>query len=157
MSGKFAYDEDFYAWTQEQADLLRAAARERINTPLDFENLAEEVESMGRSDSRKALDLIARVIEHLLKLEFSPMREPRGGWRKSVKVHRSRANDVLRDSPSLLARLDLNEAFARGRDYAVDGLDQDRVDEAVLPVDCPYTLDQIRDPNWWPASRHGLD
>ena len=157
MSGKLAYDDDFNAWTQEQARLLREAARERINTPLDYENLAEEIESMGKSDSRKVLGLVARIVEHLLKLEFSPARDPRGGWRKSVKVHRNKVNDVLRDSPSLSAKLDLGAAFARGRDYAVDGLGEDYVEPDALPADCPYTLDQILDHDWWPANRHGLD
>ena len=49
MDSRIGYDTDFLAWTEEQARLLREASRERINTPIDWENVAEEIESMGRS------------------------------------------------------------------------------------------------------------
>lgn len=152
-----AYDDDFFAWTQDQARLLREAAAERVNLPLDFAHLALEIEDMGKSDRRSVQSALARVIEHLLKLEFSPAADPRGGWRKSVREHRAAALDALDDSPSLRGRIDLATAWRRGRGFAVDGLEQDRVDERLLPTDCPYDLDQLLDENWWPANRHDLD
>lgn len=157
MTARRAYDEDFYSWTQEQARLLRETAAARLNVPLDFEHLAEEIEDMGKNDRRAVNSGISRVIERLLKLEFSPASDPRGGWRKSVREHRASVLDALADSPSLHGKIDLPTAYRRGRDYAVDGLGQDRVDERVLPAECPYTLDQILDYGWWPANRHGLD
>jgi predicted YcjX-like family ATPase len=61
------YDEDFVRWTEEQAAALRQA--KRSNLPLDWENLAEEIESLGRSDRRELRLQITRILRHLLKLE----------------------------------------------------------------------------------------
>ncbi len=156
MDSRIGYDTDFLAWTQEQARLLRDAAQDRPNTPIDWENVAEEIESMGRSEANALASALTRVIEHLLKLEFSPVAGPRGGWRRSVREHRNQANDALDASPSLRGKLDLEKSYRRGRIYAVEGLEQDRVAAADLPAECPYTLDQILDDDWWPANRHDL-
>ena len=157
MDGLATYDGDFYAWTQEQARLLREAAALRFNTPLDFAHLAEEVEDMGKSDRRSVNSALARVIEHLLKLEFSPAVRPRGGWRKSVREHRAQILDALADSPSLRGKLDVATAFRRGRGFAADGLDEDRVDEKLLPMDCAYSAEDLLDESFWPTNRHGLE
>src|SRR5688572_3622093 len=85
------YDEDFLLWTQEQAKLLREAAARRVNFPLDWENLAEEIESLGRSDRRELRSRITTIIEHLLKLEHSPVHEPREGWLDTVDRSRHEA------------------------------------------------------------------
>ena len=95
MDSRIGYDDDFYAWTQEQARLLREAARERLNTPIDWDHVAEEIEDMGRNDRRAINSHLARIIEHLLKLEFSPASDPRSGWRKSVREQRAAAVDAL--------------------------------------------------------------
>ncbi|WP_114856940.1 DUF29 domain-containing protein [Azospirillum brasilense] len=157
MDSRIGYDDDFYAWTQEQARLLREAARERLNTPIDWDHVAEEIEGMGRNDRRAINSHLARVIEHLLKLEFSPASDPRSGWRKSVREQRAAAVDALADSPSLKRHVDLPSAFRRGRGFATDGLGQDRVDEQDLPSECPYGLEQLLDEGWWPVNRHDLD
>ena len=75
------YEEDFLLWTQEQSKLLREAAERRVNFPLDWENLAEEIESLGKSQRSELRNRIGTAIEHLLKLEHSTAREPREGWR----------------------------------------------------------------------------
>ena len=151
------YEADFYAWTQDQARRLREAAAARVNLPLDFENLAEEVESMGRSQASAVRSHLARVVEHLLKLGYSPAVGPRAGWRQSVSIHRVDALDELVDSPGLRPRLELARAYAIGRAYAVAGLEEDGVAGRDLPSECPYTLDQVLDPDGWPANRHGLE
>jgi len=157
MDSRIGYDDDFYAWTQEQARLLREAARERINTPLDFENLAEEVESMGRSEARALASALMRVIEHLLKLEHSPVAEPRAGWRTSVLNHRIDAGEELEASPSLQRRIDLDRIYRNAARLAADGLSRDGVPADALPAECPYDLERLLDPDWWPVNRHGLD
>ncbi|WP_376958587.1 DUF29 domain-containing protein [Azospirillum sp. A26] len=156
MDSRIGYDTDFLAWTEEQARLLREASRERINTPIDWENVAEEIESMGRSELRAVESALVRVIEHLLKLEYSPAVDPRGTWRRSVREHRDQANDTLGDSPSLRSKIDLAKSYRRGRDYAMEGLEQDRLPADLLPPDCTYSLDQLLDEDWWPLNRHGL-
>ena len=157
MDSRIGYDDDFYAWTQEQARLLREAARERLNTPIDFENLAEEIETVGRSEVKALSSALMRVIEHLLKLEHSPAWEPRAGWRTSVLNHRIEAIEELEASPSLRRRLDLDRAHRHARRLASDGLARDGLAGHELPPDCPYTLDQLLDEDWWPVNRHGLD
>jgi hypothetical protein len=101
MSTAELYEEDFLLWTKEQARLLREAAERGVNLPLDWENLAEEVESLGRSDRRELRSRIATIIEHLLKLEHSSAREPREGWRNTVDRSRREAKLILKESPSL--------------------------------------------------------
>ena len=98
------YDHDFVLWTEEQAALLRRA--KDSNLPLDWENLAEEIESLGRSDKRELRSQIRRILRHLFKLEASPSAEPRAGWRTTIRDARSEIEDLLRDSPSLGREVD---------------------------------------------------
>lgn len=100
------YDTDFVRWTERQADALRQAAREGSNLPIDWENLAEEIESVGKRDRREAESYVARLIEHLLKLAYSPAVNPRAGWQDEVAHLRVQLHRVLRDSPSLHARIE---------------------------------------------------
>jgi hypothetical protein len=93
------YDQDFVRWTEEQSAALRRARG--TNLPLDWENLAEEIESLGKSDRRELASQIARILRHLLKLAVSPATEPRAGWQESVADARAEIELVLDDSPSL--------------------------------------------------------
>src|SRR6202040_3635280 len=86
------YDRDFFLWTQEQAAALRAV--KNSNLPLDWANLAEEIESLGKSDRRQLRSQIRRILRHLLKLEASPSVEPRAGWRSTVLDARTEVTDV---------------------------------------------------------------
>ncbi|MGY0710911.1 DUF29 domain-containing protein [Azospirillum argentinense] len=157
MDSRIGYDDDFYAWTQEQARLLREAARERLDTPIDWEHVAGEIEDMGRSDAKALGSALKRVIEHLLKLEHSPAPDPRLGWRESVVNHRIAAWDEIDASPSLRRKIDLARAHRDARRLAVLGLARDGMSEDAVPQDCPYTLEQVLDHDWWPTNRHGLE
>src|SRR4051812_44011359 len=84
MSTAELYEEDFLLWTKEQARLLREAAERGVNRPLDWETLAEGVESLGRSARRELRSRTATITEHLLKLEHPSARDPGGGWRNTV-------------------------------------------------------------------------
>ncbi len=156
MDSRIGYDTDFLAWTQEQARLLRDAAQDRPNTPIDWENVAEEIESMGRSELRAVESALVRVIEHLLKLEHSPATAPRGDWKLSVVEHRDRVARDLSASPSLRGKIDLSGIHRTARKMAALGLERDGLPNDALPAECPYTLDQILDDDWWPANRHDL-
>ena len=89
------YDQDFVRWTEEQAAALRQAKSQSLagtegsNLPLDWENLAEEIESLGKSDRRELRSQITRVLRHLLKLEATPTAEPRAGWRATINEART--------------------------------------------------------------------
>jgi hypothetical protein len=98
------YERDFFLWTQQQAAALRAV--KDSNLPLDWDNLAEEIESLGKSDRRQLRSQIRRILRHLLKLEVSPAPDPRPGWCSTIADSRSEIEDVLQDSPSLRRELD---------------------------------------------------
>jgi hypothetical protein len=97
------YDLDFYAWTQRQGSLLRRlAAGERVNdADLDWPNIAEEIETLGRSERGAVASRIRNVVEHLMKLEASPATEPRAGWRRTIKRERIDIESLLDDNPTL--------------------------------------------------------
>jgi Domain of unknown function DUF29 len=107
MSGSAAplYEEDFVRWTEQQSNALREAAAVGANLPLDWENLAEEIESLGRSQRHELRSRIAVIIEHLLKLEHSPAVDPRRGWIDTIGRERLNIEDLLQDSPSLRGQL----------------------------------------------------
>ena len=100
------YERDFFLWTQQQAEALRKAAREGSNLPLDWENLAEETESLGRSFKHEVQSRIAQIIIHLWKLACSPAKEPKPKWRREAETHRRELGRLVKDSPSLRARVD---------------------------------------------------
>jgi hypothetical protein len=138
---------------------LRRHAALRLNTDsdLDLEHLAEEVADFGDNTIAVVEAAIVQIVVHLLKLEWSPEADPRGHWEDEVQGHRVRAARRLRRSPSLRGRLDPADLYEDARVVAATGLARDGVDAAALPEECPYALEQILDPAWWPASRHGLD
>lgn len=147
------YERDFYLWTQRQAAELRRAAAQGSNLPLDWENLAEEIESLGERNRRELHSRLTRLIEHLLKLQFAPALEPRRLWRISVVNQRRDLKQLFRGSPSLrqLAADYLDEAH----EEACDLVERTIPDEELgrwpdLPRTCPYTLEQLLDPDFWP-------
>lgn len=99
--GTSLYEQDFVAWSKQQAEALREAARAGANLPIDWGNLAEEVETLGASERRALHSQIQRIIRHLLKLQYSPASEPRRGWFETVGDARSEVELVLEMSPSL--------------------------------------------------------
>ncbi len=155
--GTLLYDEDFHAWTQEQAAVLRQAAALRVNVPVDFTNLAEEVEDLGASQRRAVQSDLMRVMEHLLKLEHGSAAEPRSDWRYPVIEHRIHIADILAESPSLRPRLPelCQRAWQSGRRLAAEGLARFPGGAPALPPDCPYSIEQVLAEEWWPVPRHG--
>jgi uncharacterized protein DUF29 len=99
------YQRDFVAWSRQQATALRAAVRTGSNQELDWENLAEEIEDLGRSVRRELRNQLTRIIHHLLKLEHSPAENPRRGWKSSVREARSEIAVLLSENPSLRSEL----------------------------------------------------
>jgi hypothetical protein len=96
------YETDVSRWSERQGALLRRlAAGERANdADLDWPNIAEEIETVGRSERAALSSHISNVLEHLIKLQISPA-TPRAGWRETILRGRSEAEELLRDSPSL--------------------------------------------------------
>jgi hypothetical protein len=99
------YERDFVAWTEEQAARIRAAAGTHPNLLIDWDRVAEEIEDLGKSTARELQSRLTTIIEHLLKLQHSPAEEPRAGWMETVARARTKAEDLMEESPSLRARL----------------------------------------------------
>lgn len=144
------YDTDFYAWTQEQGRLLREAAGGKVPPSLDFANLAEEVESIGRRDVRDVKQHLRQVIASLLRYQFIPDADSDREFRSSILHERFRAEQILKDSPSLPARIDLAELYKRAAQMLLDEIAQPG--SGPLPTECPYTFKQVLAADWWPAN-----
>jgi hypothetical protein len=93
------YEEDFVAWTEQQAKALRPARRTGSDQQLDWENLAEEIADLGRSVRRELRNQLTRIIHHLLKLQHSRATDPRRGRRSSVRTARSEIAALLKENP----------------------------------------------------------
>lgn len=112
------YEQDFVRWSEEQARIIRDAGRAGTNLPIDWENVAEEIDSLGRSQRRELRSRLRTLIAHLMKLEASPSTEPRNAWLETVFAQRAQIEDLLDDSPSL--RAELSEAIAGALPDALD-------------------------------------
>ena len=141
------YEADFYVWALEQAALLRA----RRFDALDLDNLIEEVEGLADTKLSAVRNGARVVMEHLLKLEFSPATDPRNTWRASVREHRRRVQTDLTPRIERILGDQLPRTYAMARDDAAAGM-RDHGEYApadALPAICPYTLDHITG-DWWP-------
>jgi hypothetical protein len=145
-----AYDDDFYAWTQHQAELLRAMPV--TDNRFDRDNVAEEIESLGRDQRDAARSQVRRIIEHLLKLQYSPAQDPRYGWMASVAEARSALDDKLSTSLARQIEGELPRLYRDGRRQAELGLRQYHEGDAaaLLPDICPYSFDQVCQDDWYP-------
>ncbi len=131
------YEQDFYTWTQEQGARLRAGDL----AGLDRENLAEEIESLGRSQFDSLVSALRIVLLHMLKWDHQPARRTRS-WAISIATYRADAADELKDSPGLKSRLDeaLDRAYRRAR---LEASKETRLPLKRFAEDCPYTLEEV--------------
>lgn len=114
--------EDFPAWAISQAAALRRLAELRLNVPVDFDHLIEEVEDLAKAERNVARSQVRRIIEHCLKLEHSPAAEPRLGWKMSIDDASSEVADRL--TPTIRRNVDaaLSQLFAQARRMAAKAL-----------------------------------
>ena len=137
------YDDDFYAWTQHQAAVLREMPV--ADNRFDREHVAEEIEDLGNSVRNAMRSQARRIIEHFLKLQYSPAKEPRNGWVESIFDARQEISDNM--TPTLRREIgsELSRLYRDGRKRAAMGLTHHGEPEQaqLLPDACPYTFDQI--------------
>ena len=149
------YESDFYGWTQEQAAKLRSLLTERSNLDLDIEHIAEEIDSLGRSNYHQLVSRLEEIAIHLLKLHFSTHLDCENVWKSSVRGHRPRIAKLLRESPSLKPRL--NDAMADGYADALRHFSDEKLIELCmpeyLPDTSPFLVEQIIQDEWWPELR----
>jgi len=138
------YDEDFYAWSRQQAELLRAGDLAHA----DIDNIAEEIASMGRTEKRELVSRLTILLLHLLKWRYQP--DKRGAsWEASIRVQRNRLDDHLDDNPSL--RPLLPQALASAyRDAALEAVAETGLPSSTFPNNCAWTIEQVLDPGFWP-------
>ena len=138
------YDTDFYGWAIEQAALLRA----RKLAKADIENIAEEIESLARSEKRELVNRLAVLLMHLLKWHLQP--GLRGNsWRLTIEEQRNALVEHLDENPSL--RPMLNDAITRAYGKAVLAARKETgLAESAFPTSYPYTPTQIFDPAFLP-------
>ncbi len=144
MSASHLYDEDFYAWANEQAALLRSGRLAEA----DIAHIAEEIESMGKTEKRELTNRLAVLLTHLLKWHFQPTGQGTSG-RLTIEEQRDRLNDHMADNASLKAKL--SEAISSG--FRLARLSAAR--ETGLPLPqfpdvCPWSYEQIIDDSFWP-------
>ncbi|MBF0334011.1 MAG: DUF29 domain-containing protein [Alphaproteobacteria bacterium] len=138
------YERDFYAWANEQAALLRSG---QLSTA-DIEHIAEEIESMGKTEKRELASRLTVLLTHLLKWQFQPERRGRS-WRSTITIQRHALADHLADNPSLKSTLDqvLTRAYEDGRLGAIGETD---LPESLFPSECPWSFERIMDAAFWP-------
>lgn len=138
------YDEDFYLWAKAQARLLR----ERRFEDLDLDNLADEVDGVGRSEKREIRNGLAVLLTHLLKWRYQPGNRT-SSWRHAIRNQRLELRSVLEDSPSL-SRYPA-EVFGQAYEAGRLGASRDTgIDLTLLPETPPFTVDQALDEAFLP-------
>jgi hypothetical protein len=133
MQTRTLYEQDFYAWTQQQVELLRSGHLQA----LDIENLIEEIESLGKQQRQELRNRLGILLGHLLKWHFQPAARSRSWW-GTIREQRREIQELLEDNPSLKPYLD--EATTRGYQKGLDLV----IKETFIPIDslsqiCPFS------------------
>lgn len=140
------HEQDFYLWTQQQSNALKAGNLADI----DMQHLAEEIESMGSSEKRELGNRLSVLLAHLLKWQYQPVRRG-NSWRLTIQNQRDDIQDLLEDSPSLKQEMRnrLEKAYIRARRMASLEIG---LAENAFPKECPFALDEmILNPDFWPT------
>jgi ribosomal protein L29 len=141
-----AYEADLHAWTQEQARLLREGRTGEV----DAENLAEEIDSLGRKDRRELRSRVTVLLAHLLKWEHQAASR-NSTWKGTIREQRRQIAQLLAESPSLraMAEAALSSVYADAREDAADDTGRD---PGAFPGACPYSLADALDRGFWPGA-----
>jgi hypothetical protein len=138
------YDRDFYAWSREQAGLLRAGKLAEA----DIERIAEEIDSMGRTEKRELISRLSVLLLHLLKWRCQPgKRGP--SWEASIRVQRNRLADHLDDNPSLKPVLPQALASAY-HDASLEAVAETGLARSTFPETCQWTVEEVLAEEFWP-------
>ena len=138
------YDSDFYQWSLHQAALVR----ERRFSELDLENIAEEIESLGRSDRRSLASHMIILVAHLLKWQFQSGKRSTS-WDHSIFMARLKIAEIIAESPSLSAypASELANIYGSARKLAAK---ETKLKLETFPVVCPYPISKILDETFMP-------
>ncbi len=140
------YDSDFARWSEEQAALLRSGRFDAV----DLENVAEEIESLGRSDKREIENRLKVLLVHLLKSQFQP-EKMKPGWKSTIIEQRRRIRMLVKESPSLRSYPQL--VLVAEYDFARrEAADETGLPLKILPKTCPYSTEEILTLDFYPAA-----
>jgi hypothetical protein len=139
------YEEDFYAWANQQAELLRAG---KISEA-DIEHIAEEIESMGKSEKRELASRLNVLLLHLLKWQYQPGRRG-ASWQATIRVQRRDLAVHMKDNRSLKAVLPEAIEQAYGNAIIEAGAETGLL-ESTFPATCPWSMEQLMDLDFWPG------
>jgi hypothetical protein len=129
------YDTDILLWSEQQAELLR----HRSANALDWDNLAEEIETVGRSELHAVMSHLVLALLHDLKAEAWPLSRDEPHWRAEAQLHRDEAR--TRYTPSMAQRLDVEKLYRqarRGMPETIDG-----TAPLSVPDRSPVTLEEL--------------
>lgn len=138
------YNKDFYTWILHNVALIRAGKFSEI----DSEHIAEELESMGRSERRELISRLVILMVHLLKWKFQPVKRSKS-WKYTIKEQRIQLVDLLEESPSLINELalKLNHAYEQAIFVAIR---ETGMDECDFPKKCQFSLEECLDHEFFP-------
>ncbi len=140
------YAQDFYAWTQATAHLIRTGKW----YDLSLEALAEEVESLGARDHRELRRRLQRLVTHLLKWHYQPSKRQTGhSGRVTIRMQRLEIADLLEQSTSLRRTVPeaLSARYGLARKHASV---QTHLPLLTFPESCPWSVEQVLDDTFWP-------
>ena len=122
ITRKSLYESDFLLWTQDTIAKLKAKDFDH----LDFENLIEEVEALGRSEKKELASRLETLLAHLLKRIYIDMPQEFNGWERTIREQRRRLTQALRKTPSLKSVWDelLDDAWELALDTVRDDYPQ---------------------------------
>ncbi|MBS0351418.1 MAG: DUF29 domain-containing protein [Proteobacteria bacterium] len=138
------YDTDFYAWSLHNAALIREGKLSEV----DLENVAEEIESMGKGNKRELINQLSELLSHLLKWKFQSGRRGKS-WELTIKEQRLKLQSLLEESPSLKHELDkhLTDAYEIALLIAAR---ETGLDEKIFPKTCPFSLNESLKNDFFP-------
>lgn len=148
MSAKLrqTYNKDFYAWAIHNAALLRQGKF----SEMDVEHVAEEIESMGKSEKRELINRLAILLSHLLKWQFQPMRRS-NSWKCTIKEQRFELIDLLKESPSLKHELEKQLIHAYQKALLI-AEKETGLAQKTFPKHCPFSLKQTINQKFFPEA-----
>ena len=133
------YETDILVWSEHQAALLRRlAAGERVSDQIDWENVIEEVESVGSEQQHAVVSLLRQALIHALKAEAWPLSRDAPNWR--ADAIRFRADAADRYAPSMRQRIDIDRIYRQ----ALRALPETMDGQPPLPIRTAIpTLDEL--------------
>jgi hypothetical protein len=143
MSHSALYDDDILLWSERQAEIIRELGRKRRDLPNEFdvENVAEEIESVGRSELAAVESYIELILAHLIKLALDPQSDAARHWRAEIIAFHG--NMRRRYAQSMRERIAFSDTWRLAREQAIVGSAQPAERTAGLPEECPFLLDEI--------------